>query len=149
MTRMSTDITVVLLSCSQAFIRFSGPRILSLATRYAMTGIATVDVAITVKTAIATTSPPTLRPASPIATPAAAAISRFFGLTAESRKPKPRALTGVNESIAAIHFGVACSPPRPRHCLTPTSNSRTPSTILVQDAQAGGALRWSGCRRGR
>src|SRR5215217_2879243 len=32
--------------------------------------------------------------AEPIVTPAAAAIRRFFGLTAESRKPRPKPLAG-------------------------------------------------------
>ena len=36
---------------------------------------------------------------------------RFFGLSAERRTPVPSAFTGVNASIASIHFGIAaCSP---------------------------------------
>src|SRR5664279_4730007 len=84
-------------------------------------------------------SSPRLRPAEPMATPAAAPINRFLGLTADSTNPRPNDFTGVKLSMAVIHFGVACSPPRPRQFRTPTSSSRTPRTIFVQDAAADGS----------
>src|SRR5664279_3254675 len=49
-----------------------------------------------VKTAMTTLVLSRLSSAAPIVTPAAMPISRFFGLTADSRKPNPKAFTGVN-----------------------------------------------------
>ena len=66
-------------------------------------------------------------------TPAPTAMIRFFGLTADSRKPRPSALTKVKLSIAAIHFGVSWVPPRPRHWRRPTINSNTPSPTLTHE----------------
>jgi hypothetical protein len=53
--------------------------------------------------------------------PAEAASSRFFGFTADNKKPSPMALPAVIVSIADIHFGmVGCSPFAgcERHCLS-------------------------------
>lgn len=75
-----------------------------------------------------------------IAAAAAITSSRFFGLTADSANPSAPALTGVNESTVRIHFGSdTCSSPRgrPRHSLTATHNSSTPSarsSALTQPA---------------
>ena len=69
-------------------------------------------------TAITTTIDPASRPADPMSTPAPAARRRFFGLTAERRKPRPSAMGNPTLSIAAIHFGIVGSSPRlgrPRH----------------------------------
>src|SRR5664279_1165457 len=74
-----------------------------------------------------------------MATPAAIPSSRFFGLTAASRNPKPSALAGVKLSIAAIHFGVSCTPPRARQFRAPTDSSNPPRTIFVHDLAEDGS----------
>ena len=48
----------------------------------------------------------------------------------------------MNVSIARIHFGIAASSPsrgRPRHCLTATSSSSTPSTSFSTPTQSAGS----------
>ena len=68
--------------------------------------------------------------------PAPRQRTRFFGLIADSAKASPVALTNVNESIAAIHFGMTPAAPRAgrlRHCLAASSRSRAPSTSLMTD----------------
>jgi len=104
--------------------------------------MATVHAARTVKTTTATTSWPPDRAPPPITTPAAAHIARFFGLTPESRKPRPNALPAVNLSIADIHFGSsACFPGAGllRHCFTLSASSNRPSSSLTQDAAVDGS----------
>ena len=74
-----------------------------------------------------------------IATPAATASSRFFGLTPESA-PAP-APYGVNVSRAAIHLGGAGVSPacgRPRNWRTASSTSPRPRTSLSALTQVGG-----------
>src|SRR6478752_7967909 len=96
-----------------------------------MTGTATVEQAITLKTATAVE-----RPASATAVAAPTIISRFFGFTDESNSPSPAALTGVTWSIAAIHLGSATGAPffgRLRHWRTPSSSRSTPRTILIHE----------------
>ena len=92
-----------------------------------------------VKTRIATTTSPEPNDADPIEIPAAIHIIRFFGLIAARAKPKPRPLTAVMSSMACIHFGVSCSPPRPRHCFTPNARSNTPNASLIHDTVADGS----------
>src|SRR5215213_5064501 len=67
-------------------------------------------------------------------TPADAAISRFLGLIAASRKPIPRALAGFIESTDAIQRGSTASSPsagRVRHCRTPKNNNDAPRISLT------------------
>ncbi len=83
-----------------------------------MTGIPTLEAAITVKTRMVATTCPVSSAPPPMAMPAPADMIRFFGFRAESRKPSPAPLTGVRVSMADIQVGSAgaASPRgRPRH----------------------------------
>ena len=63
-----------------------------------------------------------------------------MGLSAESRTPKPSALTGVKPSIACIHFGIAASSPgfgRPFHCFTPSAMAPRPSSRTTMSPSDG------------
>src|SRR5215213_7381093 len=67
-------------------------------------------------------------------TPADAALSRFLGLIAASRKPSPRACGALIESTDAIQRGSTASSPsagRVHHCRTPKSNNDAPRISLT------------------
>src|SRR6516164_7510655 len=98
--------------------------------------MATVLAAITVNTTTATASSPPDRCAAPIVLPAARHITRFLGLTADSRNPRPSALPKVSESIVLIHLGSSAATPglgRSRHCRTASPSSNTPKTSFSTD----------------
>ena len=79
-----------------------------------MTGIATVELAMTVKTRIEVIAPLVANDAEPIDTPAAMHMSRFFGLIAASANPRPNPLAAVISSTACIPlrcFVLAAAPP--------------------------------------
>ena len=67
--------------------------------------------------------------------PAAKESARFFGFRPLSSAPRPPALTGVSESIDAIHLGCACASGLfcARSFLTARRTSHTPSSSLIQD----------------
>ena len=61
---------------------------------------------------------------------------RFFGFSTLSATARPNALTGVIESMAAIHFGIGAVVPgagRFRQWRNPISTSTPPSTIFAID----------------
>src|SRR5829696_7469570 len=125
---MTTPITnttrtmIVTLFCNSHSRSVSnGPRVCDGATKLAITGTATVDVAIAVNPTMTTDAWPMLSPASPTMTPAARAINKFFGTTADNSRPSTSALPGIIESSPAIHLGNSTWSPsagRPRHCLS-------------------------------
>src|SRR5829696_1108121 len=138
---MTTPITnttrtmIVTLFCNSHSRSVSnGPRVCDGATKLAITGTATVDVAIAVNPTMTTDAWPMLSPASPTMTPAARAINKFFGTTADNSRPSTSALPGIIESSPAIHLGNSTWLPsagRPRHCLSANTTRSTPITILI------------------
>src|SRR5829696_1710009 len=141
---MTTPITnttrtmIVTLFCNSHSRSVSnGPRVCDGATKLAITGTATVDVAIAVNPTMTTDAWPMLSPASATMTPAERAINRFFGTTADNSRPSTSALPGAIESTPAIHFDNSARSPlaaRPRHCLSAKTTRSTPTTILITAA---------------
>src|SRR5580704_8361003 len=108
-----------------------------------MTGPAMVTLAMTTKTAVATTASDVESPswASPVAAPAVRI--RFLGLTPANKSPSPKALAGDSASTPAIHFGMAGSSPgagRFAQFLRASASSATPRTILPHDTESDAVL---------
>ena len=106
-----------------------------------MTGTATVEIAITTKTATATIVSPSDRSACEITSAPTMIIMRFFGFTTERITPSPSALSGVSVSIACRYFGSAAVSPsfgRFRHCRCAAETSNRPSTSLIVDTESSG-----------
>src|SRR3954453_104287 len=98
-----------------------------------MTGTAMVEDPRTTNTRTPTTAVVTSSAPDPIAEPPAMPRARFFGLTDDSSRPRPRALTGVTVAIAPIHDGIVASWPgrgRCRQLRAASSRNTTPSTSL-------------------
>ena len=99
-----------------------------------MTGPATVSEPMITKTATATALSVVLRPAWAMDPAAARVRARFFGFTPESNAPNTNERTGVNLSIASIHFGIVGVSPcfgRLRHRLNAPRINASPSSTLT------------------
>lgn len=117
---LTQAMTVALLWTSH-ILSFQGCTIVADAARNAMTGRATDDAALIVTMVMAKTLSPTVRPPDPMACPAAAPFSKFFGFRAERRKPRTNPRAAVMVSMAAM---------------IPTSQpKRTPRLVLLAFGQ--------------
>ena len=103
-----------------------------------------VRLAITTKTTMATTASVVVRPetwARPAAAPAVKI--RFFGFTAASATPSPRALTGETDSTVASHFGMTGSAPgagRLRQLRRARASMPTPRAMVPHDTESDAVL---------
>src|ERR1700735_1975994 len=103
-----------------------------------------VRLAMTTNTAMATTASVVVSPetwASPAAAPAVKI--RFFGFTAASATPSPRALTGDTDSTDASHFGMTGSVPgagRFRQLRRARASMPTPNAMVPHDTDSDAVL---------